>query len=54
MGYARAANLDELSNKAKLIQITNAGLIESHPCNIIIMKKPSISKVVNQTLAIFC
>jgi IMP dehydrogenase len=39
MGYAGAANLTELRNKTKLTRITNAGLIESHPHDIIITKE---------------
>jgi IMP dehydrogenase len=34
MGYAGAANLGDLRTKAKLIRITGAGLIESHPHDI--------------------
>jgi IMP dehydrogenase len=34
MGYAGAANLVDLRTKAKLIRITGAGLIESHPHDI--------------------
>jgi IMP dehydrogenase len=39
MGYAGAADLDELRTKTKLTRITNAGLIESHPHDIIITKE---------------
>jgi IMP dehydrogenase len=39
MGYAGAANLDELRTKARLVRITNAGLIESHPHDVIITKE---------------
>jgi IMP dehydrogenase len=39
MGYAGAANLEDLRNKTKLVQITNAGLIESHPHDVIITKE---------------
>ncbi len=39
MGYAGAANLQELRSKARLTRITNAGLIESHPHDIIITKE---------------
>lgn len=39
MGYVGAANLEELRSKAKLTRITNAGLIESHPHDIIITKE---------------
>jgi len=39
MGYAGAVNLDDLRTKTELIKITNAGLIESHPHDIIITKE---------------
>ncbi|MFN2128532.1 MAG: IMP dehydrogenase, partial [Anaerolineales bacterium] len=39
MGYAGAANLDELRKKTKLTRITNAGLVESHPHDVIITKE---------------
>jgi IMP dehydrogenase len=39
MGYAGAGSLDELRTKTKLIRITNAGLIESHPHDVIITKE---------------
>jgi len=39
MGYAGATNLNELRTKTKLTRITNAGLIESHPHDVIITKE---------------
>lgn len=39
MGYAGTANLEDLQNKARLIRITNAGLIESHPHDVVITKE---------------
>jgi IMP dehydrogenase len=39
MGYAGAASLEELRTKARLVRITNAGLIESHPHDVIITKE---------------
>jgi IMP dehydrogenase len=39
MGYAGANNLDDLRNRTKLTRITNAGLIESHPHDVIITKE---------------
>jgi IMP dehydrogenase len=39
MGYAGAASLEDLRTKAKLVRITNAGLIESHPHDVIITKE---------------
>jgi IMP dehydrogenase len=40
LGYAGAANLRELQEKAHLVRITQAGLIESHPHDVIITKEP--------------
>lgn len=39
MGYAGAANLEDLRSKTKLVRITNAGLIESHPHDITITRE---------------
>ncbi|MCP4426424.1 MAG: IMP dehydrogenase [Chloroflexi bacterium] len=39
MGYVGAANLAELHKKANFIQISNAGLLESHPHGILITKE---------------
>lgn len=39
MGYVGAANLAELREKSRFIQITNAGLLESHPHGILITKE---------------
>lgn len=39
MGYAGAANLDELYTKTRLVRITGAGLIESHPHDITITRE---------------
>ena len=39
MGYAGAASLDDLHTKVQLVRITNAGLIESHPHDVIITKE---------------
>ncbi|HEY3310664.1 MAG TPA: IMP dehydrogenase [Anaerolineales bacterium] len=39
MGYAGAASLEDLRSKTKMIRITNAGLIESHPHDVIITKE---------------
>ncbi|HSM25122.1 MAG TPA: IMP dehydrogenase [Anaerolineaceae bacterium] len=39
MGYAGAENLDDLRTKTKLVRITNAGLIESHPHDITITRE---------------
>lgn len=39
MGYAGAANLDDLRQRARLTRITNAGLIESHPHSVSITRE---------------
>jgi IMP dehydrogenase len=39
MGYVGAANLDELNQKAQFVRITNAGLLESHPHSVFVMKE---------------
>lgn len=39
MGYAGAKSLEDLRTKTKLTRITNAGLIESHPHDVIITKE---------------
>ncbi|MGD0751597.1 MAG: IMP dehydrogenase [Anaerolineales bacterium] len=39
MGYAGSKTLDDLRSKTKLVRITNAGLIESHPHDVIITRE---------------
>ncbi len=39
MGYVGAANLPELWQKARFIRITHAGLIESHPHDVVVTKE---------------
>ncbi len=39
MGYAGVKNIAELQTKVKLVKITNASLIESHPHDVIITKE---------------
>jgi IMP dehydrogenase len=39
MGYAGATNLDDLRARTKLMRITHAGLIESHPHDVIITRE---------------
>jgi IMP dehydrogenase len=39
MGYAGAANLEDLQTKTHLVRITGAGLIESHPHDITITRE---------------
>lgn len=41
MGYVGAKNLQELRNKAVFMRITQAGVRESHPHDIIITREPS-------------
>jgi IMP dehydrogenase len=39
MGYAGAASLEDLRTKTRLTRITNAGLVESHPHDVIVTKE---------------
>jgi IMP dehydrogenase len=39
MGYVGAKNMKDLREKTRLVRITNAGLIESHPHDVIITKE---------------
>ncbi len=39
MGYVGARNLEELRTQTRFVRITNAGLIESHPHDVIITKE---------------
>ena len=39
MGYAGAETLDDLRTNTRLVRITNAGLIESHPHDITITRE---------------
>ena len=39
MGYAGAATLEDLRTKTRLVRITGAGLIESHPHDITITRE---------------
>jgi IMP dehydrogenase len=47
MGYVGARNLKELREKAKIIQVTNAGLTESHPHDVKIIKEPPNYEIIN-------
>jgi len=47
MGYVGARNLKELREKARLIQVTNAGFTESHPHDIKIIKEPPNYEIIN-------
>ena len=45
MGYCGAKNIDDLKNNSQFVQITRAGLDESHPHNITITKEsPNYSR----------
>jgi IMP dehydrogenase len=39
MGYVGAVHLDELRAKANFVRITSAGLIESHPHDVVVTKE---------------
>jgi IMP dehydrogenase len=39
MGYAGARSLDDLRGKTKLVRISNAGLVESHPHSVTITRE---------------
>ena len=39
MGYAGASSLEDLRTRTRLVRITNAGLIESHPHDVIVTKE---------------
>ncbi|HTI15124.1 MAG TPA: IMP dehydrogenase [Dictyobacter sp.] len=39
MGYAGAATIEEMKNNTQLVRITNAGLRESHPHDVLITKE---------------
>ncbi len=39
MGYAGAASLEDLRTRARLMRITNAGYVESHPHDVVITKE---------------
>lgn len=40
MGYVGASSIPDLQAKAQFVRITSAGLIESHPHDVIITKEP--------------
>ncbi|HHV75810.1 MAG TPA: IMP dehydrogenase [Syntrophothermus lipocalidus] len=45
MGYCGVRNIEELKTKARFIRITNAGLVESHPHDVIITQEAPNYKV---------
>jgi IMP dehydrogenase len=45
MGYCGAATVEALQENAQFVKITNAGMTESHPHNIIITREsPNYSR----------
>jgi IMP dehydrogenase len=40
MGYVGAVSVPDLQDKAQFVRITNAGLVESHPHDVLITKEP--------------
>jgi len=49
MGYAGAATLEDLRTKARLMRITNAGHIESHPHDVVITREAPNYQVTRET-----
>jgi len=47
MGYVGAANIDALKNDTQFVQITAAGLRESHPHDVVITKEAPNYRVSN-------
>ncbi len=41
MGYAGVRNIEELRKNARFVRVTSAGVIESHPHDVVITKEPS-------------
>ncbi len=41
MGYAGVRNIAELREKSRFVRVTSAGVVESHPHDILITKEPS-------------
>lgn len=41
MGYCGARNIEELRTSARFVRVTNAGVIESHPHDVMITKEPT-------------
>lgn len=49
MGYAGAATLEDLRTKVRLMRITNAGHIESHPHDVVITREAPNYQVTRET-----
>ena len=41
MGYGGVRNIDELREKSTFVRVTHAGVVESHPHDVVITKEPS-------------
>jgi IMP dehydrogenase len=41
MGYGGVRSIDELREKGRFVRVTSAGVIESHPHDVVITKEPS-------------
>jgi len=48
MGYAGAATLEDLRTRIRLVRITNAGYIESHPHDVIVTKEAPNYQVMHE------
>jgi len=48
MGYCGTSTIKELQEKGKLIKITSAGLVESHPHDISITKEAPNYSIANK------
>lgn len=41
MGYGGARSIDELRESARFVRVTHAGVVESHPHDVLITKEPT-------------
>ncbi|HQL54376.1 MAG TPA: IMP dehydrogenase, partial [Phycisphaerae bacterium] len=41
MGYGGVRSIDELREQARFVRVTHAGIVESHPHDVVITKEPS-------------
>jgi IMP dehydrogenase len=39
MGYCGAATIEDLREKSRFVRVTHAGVVESHPHDILVMKE---------------
>ncbi len=50
MGYCGAGTIEELREKSRFVRVTNAGVVESHPHDILVMKEsPNYAMEVEET-----